>query len=170
MIVCDGAGAGVGLGAAGCSFFMRIDRATSPRGTGASSDWHQAAVTTKSPQAAAIRMRQVVARRLRGRSTPRQATWPKVPGSVIRNSVLWPGSDDRRRRVDGRQAHATYMEIVASLGREKTNVGARTLAGKIRGRLSRSGVQRARRPQRSVGVTGDRMYGNAKQDLPPADV
>ena len=86
------------------------------------------------------------------------------------NTVLWPGSDDGRRRVDGRQAHATYMEIVASLGRVKTNVGARTLAG----RNKRAPVEKWRTtgqaPSTFSGVTGDRMYGNAKQDLPPADV
>ncbi len=86
------------------------------------------------------------------------------------DTVLWPGSDDGRRRVDGHQAHETYIQIVASLRQEKTNVGARTLAGRNKRAPARSGVQRAGRPQRSVGVTGDRMYGNAKRDLPPADV
>lgn len=69
-----------------------------------------------------------------------------------------------------RKAIETYIEIVASPERQRTNVGARTLAGKIRGYLSRSGVQRDRSPQCSVGITGDRMYEIAKQDQPLVDV
>ena len=45
----------------------------------------------------------------------------------------------------------TYTEIVTSLDREETNVGARTLAGNNEGGPSRSGVQRGGRPRAFSG-------------------